>query len=36
MISAKRWIKNNESEWKEQADSYQKDKLYYPLIQESI
>lgn len=32
----KEWIKNNESKWKEQVDSYQKDKLYYGLAQESV
>ena len=32
----KEWIKQNESKWKEQVDSYQKDKLYYGLAQESL
>lgn len=31
----KEWIKENESKWKKQIDSYQKDKLYYGLVQES-
>jgi hypothetical protein len=32
----KEWIKQNESKWKKQIDSYQKDKLYYGLALKSL
>jgi hypothetical protein len=33
-LNYKKWIKQNESKWKNRLDSYQKDKLHYGLTKE--